>query len=721
MMGSLRTVTAWIRLTALLCLVPALCPAASVRFLLPSGFYASPQTLVLEADPPDSEIRVTFDGSLPTAGTADSPANGVIYLAPLDLQGSRVIRARAFTKSGEASAVATHSYLFAGSLLSQPAQPPGFPAFWAGTKADYAMDPRVVNDPRHADIFLHSLRQLPWMSLVMAPGDLFGTNGIYANSLLNGSNWERSVSCEFFESGSTNLGFQIDAGLQITGDSSRGPEVVKHSLRLSFKSKFGPSKLHYPFFQNSSITEFDTLTLLGGSVDAVPQNFIGSDLATPLHLRDAFLKDSQLDSGRPGVHTRYAHLFLNGLYWGLYRVSERPDAGYASAYFGGRKSDYDVLKHLDFAQLEVVDGDRVAWDDMVRLATQGLQDPARYSAIQAYLDVEAFIDYLIVNMHLGNGDWPQKNWYAFRKRATGEPFRFFCWDGDVVLGLVGITLNKTGFATPNTPAFLYSKLRENAEFRMRFGDRIQALVMNDGPLSVAACQARLQRVAGTMQSGILGESARWGDAYVGHPGRDLFTFEDHWLPELARVAESVIPSRHLISLEHFRVAGLAPRIGPVDLDPPSGVLGADNTIRLSHTNEAGTIYFTLDGADPRLPGDSISASATLYSGPIPIPGPASLNARVKTDAGWSALITRRLLPGPGPVILEVVVGPGQVRLRFQARTGFKYEVQACDALPTRAWKTLHIFPEQASDGVLEVLDPDPPGASGTRFYQVLGL
>lgn len=692
--------------------------AASVHFQLPAGFYDSPQTLVLEADPPDAEIRVTLDGSLPTAATVNTPENGDVYLAPLHLQQSSVVRARAFPKSGDASPVATHSYLFPGSILSQPAQPPGFPALWGGTKADYAVDLRVVNDPRHASQFLSSLRQLPWMSLVTAPGDLFGTNGIYANSMQNGSNWERSVSCEFFDSGSTNLGFQIDAGLQITGESSRAPDVVKHSFRLSFKSRFGPSKLHYPVFPTSPVTEFDTLTLLCGSVDAVPQNFIGSDLATPLHLRDAFLKDSQLDCGRPGVHTRYAHLFLNGLYWGLYRVSERPDAGYASAYFGGRKSDYDVLKHLDFATLEVVDGDRVAWDDMVRLASLGLQDPARYTAIQEHLDLDAFIDYLVVNMHLGNGDWPQKNWYAVRRRAAGESFRFFCWDGDVVLGLVGVTLNKTSFATPNTPAFLYSKLRENPEFRVRFGDRIQALIMDGGPLSVAACRARLQRVASTMQSGILGESARWGDAYVGHPGRDLFTFEDHWLPELARVTESVIPARHDISLEQFRVAGLASRIGPAELNPSSGVLGADNSIKLAHTNATGTLYFTLDGTDPRSTGDLLSPLASAYVDPIPIPRPVSLKARVKTESGWSALVTRRLLPGPGPTIQGVELLGGQIRLRFQGRAGFRYEVQACDSLLSAEWKTLQSFPEQASDTLLEVVDPSPEKA---RFYQVLGL
>jgi len=56
----------------------------------------------------------------------------------------------------------------------------------------------------------------------------------------------------------------------------------------------------------------------------------------------------------------------------------------------------------------------------------------------------------------------------------------------------------------------------------------------------------------------------------------------------------------------------------------------------------GTIYFTLDGGDPRLPGGGISNHAELYERPIR-PAGAHLKARVALNhpgdqREWSAVI-----------------------------------------------------------------------------------
>ena len=40
-------------------------------------------------------------------------------------------------------------------------------------------------------------------------------------------------------------------------------------------------------------------------------------------------------SGGNAAHGKYVHLYLNGLYWGLYNVHERTDDSFAEAYFGG--------------------------------------------------------------------------------------------------------------------------------------------------------------------------------------------------------------------------------------------------------------------------------------------------------------------------------------------------------------------------------------------------
>ena len=366
----------------------------------------------------------------------------------------------------------------------------------------------------------------------------------------------------------------------------------------------------------------------------------------------------------------------------------RPDAGYASTYFGGKKSDYDVLKHLDFGSLEVVDGDRVAWDAMYAIAAGGLKDATQYAAIQQYLDVEAFADYLIVNMHLGNGDWPQKNWYAVHKRAAGEGFRFFCWDGDGVLGLFGITLDKTGFATPNTPAFLYSQLRSNLEFRVLFGDRVQRLILEDGGLAVSDCQARLRRIAEGVQSGIVGESARWGDSYFRNPGQGLFTLNDYWLPELDRVLNQTLPQRHLISLQQFRAAGLYPVLGPPEFSIRPGLIDPGVMLSLGHTNGEGAIYFTPDGTDPRRSGGQVATGALEYQSALNLDAPSLLRARVKRGVDWSAMMEGIFVPGPAPRFSGLQSQPNGVHLRWEGRTGFRYQVESTDALASGIWEVL---------------------------------
>ena len=39
------------------------------------------------------------------------------------------------------------------------------------------------------------------------------------------------------------------------------------------------------------------------------------------------------------------HLYLNGIYWGIYSVHERPDQHFTADYLGGEEEDWDVLKH----------------------------------------------------------------------------------------------------------------------------------------------------------------------------------------------------------------------------------------------------------------------------------------------------------------------------------------------------------------------------------------
>ena len=65
----------------------------------------------------------------------------------------------------------------------------------------------------------------------------------------------------------------------------------------------------------------------------------------------------------------YVHLYMNGLYWGLFNVHERPDADYQESYLGGDADEYDVLS----TQASVVDGDKDRWDQAIALANEGIE------------------------------------------------------------------------------------------------------------------------------------------------------------------------------------------------------------------------------------------------------------------------------------------------------------------------------------------------------------
>jgi hypothetical protein len=70
------------------------------------------------------------------------------------------------------------------------------------------------------------------------------------------------------------------------------------------------------------------------------------------------------------------------------------------------------------------------------------------------------------------------------------------------------------------------------------------------------------------------------------------------------------PQRTAVALKQFREAGLYPKT-----DAPTGELTASGWV-LSAASE-GTIYFTADGSDPRLPGNKLSAAAVKFASAIP--------------------------------------------------------------------------------------------------------
>jgi hypothetical protein len=647
-------------------------PAPS--FTVAHGLFDSPFQVGISTVVPEAEIYYTTDGSAP------SVSNGIYYSGPVNITTTTVLRAVSSLEDTRYSEVATASYIFPGDVIHQPNDPAGYPAEWgpytaiSGTAiADYEMDPELVSDPADSASVVQGLKSIPTLSLVTGAGNLFshstdpdsGGIYIYTGPPLDNSNdglgkgWERPASAEYFDADG-NKSFQVNCGVQLQGGHSRRPEKSpKHSFRLVFKDEYGPARLEYPLFgEDGAATSFNTVIFRAGFGNSWV-HWTHSERARAQYQRDIYAKDSQRDLGHPSSRSSYVHLYLNGIYWGIYAPSERMDSDFAASYMGGNADDYDVIKDYQ----DVANGTIDAWNTMMAKANAGLADNKAYQAIQgknpdgspnpgleAWLDVANLTDYMIINFYGGNTDWDHHNWAAMRNRKhPGDGFKFFCWDAEHIFD--DLNTNVVNEDNPDCPSRVFQDLKQNESYRVYFADRVHELLFNGGAFTPEIAEARWDIRTEQVQSALPAEAARWGDYRRDvHPWQappfELYTYEDYWIPYHNYMLEDYFPERTSIFLGQLRAAGLypalaAPRFFIEGEEWPVPAVNRGDALTM--TSEEGVVYYTTDGSDPAAwefdrGGEDllIEAGATKY---VMVPdgdlGDAWRTGEEYDDSGWT--------------------------------------------------------------------------------------
>ena len=472
-------------------------------FSVDRGFFSTAFDVEIATDTAGAAIYYTLDGSQP------SPTNPTATLVsgPVNISRTSTLRAAAFLEGYEPSNVDTQTYIFLDDVFTQdpinnPQNGVSYPTTWQGGFAgDYTIDPRVVsqwddNNPDDPTDFgiREGLQSIPTISIVLDHEDLWGTGsngsgGIYPNATSQGAAWRRPGSVEYFDP-ATGDEFQFNVGIQMQGAASRdNNRLLKHSFRLIFNSQFdGPGRLRFPLFDNSDFDDINTVSLKASFTDSFATRTV-TNRYSPLdstYTRDVWMRDTQIATGNLAADSTYAHLYINGLYWGLYWPSERVDDAYLASRFGGEEEDWDIVRDFN----ELFRGQRTAYDAMISMSRQidaaspsvantlfqqiqgkaadGTDDPTT----EALLDVDNLIDYLIVHLYSGVEDWPSHNWYAARNRVNpGKGFQFFTWDQEISLDQ--LYRDRTSASNSNTPGELFQNLRNSSEFRLRFADRVQ--------------------------------------------------------------------------------------------------------------------------------------------------------------------------------------------------------------------------------------------------------
>lgn len=563
------------------------------------GHYEQPFDVVITCDTPGAIIRYTTDGSRPTA------SSGTVYTKPVRVSSTTMLRAAAFKTGWLESNVDTQTYIFLNDVIQQgtdsdtgmPVPPPGCPELWPSPTVvgDYQVDPDVVGQNGtdafgglYASTIKDDLKSIPTLSLVMPRDDWFGPTGIYVNKNQDGT--ERWCSAELIDPSGGDA-FQIDCAVRMQGGVSGGGTSLdrwksyKLSMRLVFRGGYGAGHLEFPLYGSEGTDRFNTVVLEAQLNNVWHHSSVDQQIRGQ-YTHDQFPSNVQNALGGYGAHGRPVHLYLSGLYWGLYWIHERPDEHFAESYLGGDAYDYDVLKHNAGG---VINGSNANYYQMFNAGGSTVR------TISEYLDVPNFIDYMITNFYVGNNDWGPKNWYATRNRR--DPlgrWRYHSWDAEHCLE--SLNTDVTGQNDSYAPTGLHQKLAAgDPEYRLMFADRVHKHFFNDGPLTPENAQALYQSMLDQIDRAVVGESARWGDNRRAVP----YTRDVEWVAHRDWLLGSYFPYRSDIVLNQLRNRGLYPQTVAPSFSQHGGHVPSGFALTMSAP--AGTIYYTLDGTDPRMP------------------------------------------------------------------------------------------------------------------------
>ncbi|MHC4640860.1 MAG: lamin tail domain-containing protein, partial [Planctomycetota bacterium] len=623
------------------------------------GFYDAPFQLMLSTAMDDAEIHYTLDGSRPTI------MHGYTYTGLLDVNETTTIRAVAVKPGWLDSKVETHSYIFPTDVRYQSlnGQTPGpnwpEPGYFNGQRIDYGMDPKVVvDDARYSgQTIIDVIEAVATVSLATDMDNLFDpSQGIYVNAYNEGRAWERSCSVELIYPqnpqgpGFPDLvqvrdangilhwdlpsdmrdGFQVDAGVRIRGGFSSSGDNPKHSFRLFFRSVYGDAKLRYPLFGDEGDDVFDHIDL------RCSQNyswaFQGDNKNTMV--REVFSRDVQGEMGHPYTRSRYYHLYINGHYWGLFQSQERSEASWSQSYMGGDKEDVDVVTSnwTVGRKMAPTDGNRDAFDRLYDETIAGFNNYQRYyktqglnidgtpnDAYERLLDVENLIDFMIIEYYTGDSDGPgsrfgciPNNTWGIFNRINPDGWKWTHHDNEHTLGAGGAGGAIENLIEPFTsaganrdyfnPHWLHEQLMfSNVDYRMKFADHVHRHFHNEGLMTLEKSRNRILNRAYQIDMAIIAESARWGDAK--HPFW-AHKKDDHWWPEINRLLYDTFDPWGRKTYVTPRVDTVLQQFKDIDWYPnvePPAFATISEYIFIGNPNGSGTIYYTLDGNDPRLP------------------------------------------------------------------------------------------------------------------------
>jgi hypothetical protein len=444
--------------------------AVGISYNPPPGIYHDYQFLELSWVDSNAVIHYTLDGSEPDE-------NSDVYVGPIGIPNNTVIRTKIWADGYIPGWIETATYLISDTFT--------LPVF------------SLVTDPVNLWDDIQGIYTI-------------GTNGIIGYCSEEPRNWnqewERPVSLEYFgKSGLRKI--NTDGGIKIHGGCSR--QAPMKSLAFFARNEYGNNELRYPFFREKEIDRFKDLIFRNS----------GNDFWYTM-IRDGMIQAVAKGSmDIDGQAFEPVQVFLNGEYWGIHNLREDLNEHYLETNYNISGDDVDILKWNNYA-ICGTNTDYISLENF--MASHDLSVQADYDYVADRIDINEYINYLIIEMFFANLDWPGNNVKYWRQRSTNGKWRWMLFDLDFTLGIYDFnpafdmftfTAEPNGPDWPNPPwsTFLYRNLLENQGFRDLF---VQKFMMHlNTTLKPANVIHVIDSLCGIISNDFPAHIARWNEPW----------------------------------------------------------------------------------------------------------------------------------------------------------------------------------------------------------------
>ncbi len=289
-----------------------------------------------------------------------------------------------------------------------------------------------------------------------------------SNYMQSGPAWEREALLTVFDK-DHYISSEDHLGIRVRGHRTRN--FPKKTLNLFARKIYGNDSFDPDLF----IPGLNRLSLFAGGQD---NNTL---------LRDILISDltKDLSFASPDFSEPY-YIFINGEFWGLYRICDRFDENFISLRFNVDPDDVVIIKNSVLSAGTEKDFDDF-WSFKTFIEEADLSSSSDYDRFCSMADIDSFIDYFAARMFFDEGlDWPNINTSYWKTRNSLESslysdgkWRCLNFDNNLNIHYDSVSDNTMAILLNGNKnhkrSEVFYKLMQNEGFRQKFYDAFLVL------------------------------------------------------------------------------------------------------------------------------------------------------------------------------------------------------------------------------------------------------